>query len=114
MNLKDYQKAALRTMSSDTPMYDVSPILVHCAVGICTESGELLSSIKKSLFYGRDVDNENIKEEIGDLMWYIQNLCTERGWDLEEILSENIRKLQIRYPEKFTPEQATMRLDKND
>ena len=114
MNLKDYQKAALRTMASDKPMYDVSHVLVHCVIGICTEGGELLSSIKKSLFYGSPADNVNIREEIGDLMWYIQNLCTERGWDLEEILSENIRKLQVRYPEKFTPEHAPLRLDKND
>ena len=57
----------------------------------------------------RDLNTQNIKEEIGDLMWYIMNLCTFNNFDLEEILQTNIDKLRIRFPEKFTEENALNR-----
>jgi len=45
--------------------------LLHAAMGICTESGEFFDPIKKHLMYGKPLDEENMREELGDLLWYI-------------------------------------------
>jgi NTP pyrophosphatase (non-canonical NTP hydrolase) len=64
------------------------------------------------LIYGKKLDVANVKEEIGDIMWYIALLCRTLEFDLDEILEENIAKLQKRYPEKYTDHHAVTRLDK--
>ena len=74
----------------------------------------MLDAVKKGLFYGHAPDMENIREEIGDLMWYIYAIVRAEGWDLEEIMQENIDKLRKRYPEQWDKEHAKLRLDKND
>jgi NTP pyrophosphatase (non-canonical NTP hydrolase) len=78
-------------------------------IGCCTEAGELLDSVKKSLFYGRELDYINIEEEIGDLFWYVALIMDECQFDLEHVLERNIAKLKIRYPEQFTNAHAENR-----
>jgi len=106
MNWNDYLKASART---DTAPGDGT---THAILGIVTESGELAGALKKNLFYSKPLDDENVREEIGDLMWYIAKLCRNQHLVLENILSENIDKLLTRYPEGFSSERATVRLDK--
>lgn len=108
MNLKEYSKLASRT---DAPLDGNYGKLhsVHMVMGMMTEVGELVDVYKKNLAYGKPIDEVNEKEEIGDLMWYIANHCTNKGWDLEEIMATNIAKLQARYPDKFTNEKAINR-----
>ena len=78
-------------------------------LGLQTESAEISDVFKKKLAYNKDIDWVNVKEEIGDLMWYIANLCNLNEWDLENILETNINKLKIRFPEKFTNDLAINR-----
>lgn len=108
MNLKEYSKEASRT---DAPIDDNYNNLhaVHMVMGMVTEVGELQDVYKKHLAYGKPIDEVNEKEEIGDLMWYIINHCNNKGWDLEEILETNIKKLKARFPNKFTKEKAINR-----
>jgi NTP pyrophosphatase (non-canonical NTP hydrolase) len=82
---------------------------IHMAMGIATEAGEILDAYKKNLAYGRELDLVNVREEIGDLMWYIANLCTLTGIDLETALDINIAKLRLRYPSGFTQSNAITR-----
>ena len=106
MNLEKYGIEAKRTMSEcETPLLDD----LHMILGIQTESAEIADVYKKNIAYGKDLDLVNVKEEIGDLMWYIVNLCTLKGWDLEDIMHTNINKLKARFPEKFTNENALKR-----
>ena len=106
MNLEKYGIEAKRTMSEcETPLLDD----LHMILGIQTESAEIADVYKKNIAYGKDLDLVNVKEEIGDLMWYIVNLCTLKGWDLEDIIHTNINKLKARFPEKFTNENALNR-----
>ncbi|RLI65901.1 MAG: hypothetical protein DRO67_01990 [Candidatus Asgardarchaeum californiense] len=112
MNLEEYEKESSRTMAPT--MYDGAFITetLHGIIGISTEAGELLDAVKKGLFYGHAPDMDNIREEIGDIMWYIMAVVRAEGWSLEEIMQENIDKLRIRYPEQFTKELSKDRLDK--
>ena len=87
--------------------------LLHGAMGLCTEAGELMDTVKKHVFYGKPIDTVNIVEELGDLGWYFAVICAVLGVSMNEVLTTNIAKLQTRYPEKFTEEAALVRdLDK--
>jgi len=83
--------------------------LIHAAMGINTESGELTDALKKYAFYGKPIDEVNLKEEIGDLFWYIAQACTALNISFEECMVTNIEKLQARYGGKFTEEKANNR-----
>lgn len=87
--------------------------MLHGAIGIVTEAGELLDAMKKSIYYCKALDRTNLIEELGDLEYYMAVLRIELGVSQEEIQERNIAKLRARYPEKFTSEHAINRdLDK--
>lgn len=83
--------------------------LLHAAIGMATESGEMLDALKKTMFYGKPLDKVNIKEEIGDLLWYVAVACAALHTPMEDIMEINIAKLKARYPEKFTTQEALQR-----
>lgn len=106
MEINQYQQKAIRTLAKlQTPMEDD----LHMLLGIQTESAELSDVYKKKLAYNKNVDLINVKEEIGDLMWYVANFCNLNNWDLRDIMETNIRKLETRYPDSFTEEKAINR-----
>jgi NTP pyrophosphatase (non-canonical NTP hydrolase) len=83
--------------------------LLHAGMGMCTESGEFLDTLKKHIFYGKAIDEVNLMEEVGDLLWYCAVALDELGYSFEECQKINIAKLRKRYGEKFTSEQAINR-----
>ncbi len=83
--------------------------LLHAALGISGESGELTDQIKKVFAYGKEFDQTNFIEELGDILWYIQLACNVLDTDLESLIRVNIDKLEKRYPGKFTQEAALNR-----
>lgn len=87
--------------------------LLHALLGLSGEVGELVDPVKKSMFYGKALDVENIREEAGDLLWYIAGpLCRALDCTLEDLARANVAKLQKRYPEKYTDQAAIARADK--
>lgn len=105
MDNKTFTQKALRTETSDFKN-PPNPRILHAAIGLCTESGELIDALKKSTFYGRELDVVNVKEEAGDILWYLAILFDELGTDFETEMSRVIEKLEARFPEKFTEEAA--------
>ena len=85
--------------------------LIHALLGLSSETGEFADALKKNIIYGQPLDKENLKEEIGDKMWYIALACTYLDVTLEQVMQHNVDKLAVRYPEKFTEELAAKRLD---
>ncbi len=88
--------------------------LLTGAIGICSEGGELLDLVKKIIFQGKAPSEElrhKIKNELGDVMWYVQQVLITMEWDLEEVLAENTKKLSGRYPEGFDVEKSENRED---
>ena len=83
--------------------------LLHGALGLATESGELIDQLKKHLFYGKPLDVVNLKEEGGDAVWYVPVICDFLGISMQDMLKVNIEKLRIRYPERFTEDKALIR-----
>jgi len=181
LSYKEYASLAART---ESPKYhpDKLPVsTIHGIIGIQTESCELLESLTNSMEFGLPIDVDNIREEIGDIIWYVSavtrsqgffidlekgltginsstilvmniaciagsltdlvkksffygiepntflievntrklmtyvvELCNVMGFNIKNILAENINKLQARYPNQFNTEDSIKRMDKNE
>lgn len=83
--------------------------LIHAQMGMQTETAEFTDALKKSLFYGKVLDITNLKEELGDLLWYVAIAMDELDTDFETEMTRVINKLKARYPEKFTVDHAEHR-----
>jgi len=107
-----YQTKAFRTgegVATEIVLNEELCGLFYGAIGLCTESGEIQDAIKQHVFYGEPLDKVNLKEEIGDVLWFISYLCTILGCTIDEIATANIKKLEDRYPNGFTREDAMKR-----
>lgn len=88
--------------------------LLHMAVGVSGEAGELLDAVKKATIYGKPLDRENVIEELGDLEFYMEGLRQGLGITREETLQANVAKLGARYAAgKYSDKAAIARADKN-
>ena len=76
-------------------------LLMTGAIGIASEGGEFAEIVKKCVFQGKPLDNDtvfHIKRELGDIAWYFVNACRAIGMDPNDVIAENVRKLEARYP----------------
>lgn len=88
--------------------------LLHMAVGVAGEAGELLDAVKKHVVYEKEIDLENVIEELGDLEFYMQGIRTQLGIQRELVLMANKEKLSKRYTKlHYTNEGAHDRADKS-
>ena len=108
MNFYEYQRHALRTAKRVDQNFD----LLHAALGVTGEAGEFADAIKKSAIYNKPLDKGNALEELGDLLWYVALGCDALGVNMAEVAQQNVDKLRLRYPEKYTDALASQRLDK--
>lgn len=77
------------------------PLLLTAALGLAAETGEFCEIPKKMYFQGKPLSEENVfhmKRELGDVMWYWINACRALGLDPNDVIAENVRKLEARYP----------------
>ena len=75
--------------------------LLTAAVGMSAESGEFIEVVKKMIFQGKPVNEENLfhlKRELGDVMWYVAQACMALDTTFDEIVEMNVDKLKARYP----------------
>ena len=75
--------------------------LLTASVGMCAEAGEFTEIVKKIIFQGKPVSEENmfhLKRELGDIMWYVAQACMGLDISLDEIMEMNVDKLKARYP----------------
>ena len=77
------------------------PLLLTSGIGLASEGGEFNEIVKKIFFQGKPLDEDNIfhmKRELGDIMWYWMNACRALNLDPNEVIAENVNKLEKRYP----------------
>lgn len=106
MELNEYQKLASRTIGCATTE-DMEKHALHGMVG---EVGELHSLYQKT-YQGHYFDEVHAQKELGDLLWFIAEYCTGKGWNLSDIAELNIEKLQARYPEGFEIDKSLFRAE---
>ena len=120
MKPEKYIMKVLTTVSNDygkikERLRDESTIdLLHAAIGMVTESGELLDMLKKHIFYGKELDLVNMEEELGDMGWYqgvAIHAARMKGYAIsfEQVWQKNISKLEARYAGKFNETKAENR-----
>lgn len=111
MTPNKYQELALKTEKTPYFTYGTheQSRLVHALFGMSSESGEIADALKKFFIYGKPLDNTNVIEECGDLLWYISLALDAVGATMEEAMEKNIAKLKARYGDKFTQEKALNR-----
>lgn len=90
MTIKEYQ--AFATLGHKPG----NGLVVH-SLGIVGEVGEVIDIIKKSMRDEAPVDLEHLKEELGDVLWYICNIATDSHIDMEEVIDINVDKIKRRY-----------------
>lgn len=83
--------------------------LLNGALGLCGEAGEVAEIIKKTYFQGHKLSKEDIKEELGDVLWYFAFIMNTLGLNFSEVMEANVQKLNKRYPKKFTSEKSINR-----
>lgn len=87
--------------------------LWHAATGVSTEAGELLDAIKKKVIYRKELDRQNIIEELGDLEFYLEAVRKNLDITREETLKANMVKLADRYKKyRYSDQAAIDRADK--
>ncbi len=95
MDLSDYQQLSRRTAE-----YPREAWLAYPALGLAGEAGEVAEHAKKAIRDdGGEVSDERrakMAKELGDVLWYVAQLASELGLDLEEIAQANLDKLLSR------------------
>lgn len=93
MEFSEYQQLSRRTATYPRAGEDMT----YPALGLCGEAGEVAEKVKKTLRDDGGVLSDDrrdaLSRELGDVLWYLSQLATEAGLDLEEIASENLAKL---------------------
>lgn len=69
----------------------------HAIYGLCSEAGEA-AGIMQKMFNGHPYNPEHMKKELGDVAWFLAEACSAFGFDLEDVMRDNLLKLHKRYP----------------
>jgi NTP pyrophosphatase (non-canonical NTP hydrolase) len=75
--------------------------LLTASIGMSSEAGEFSEVVKKIIFQGKPYSEENVihmQKELGDVLWYWVNACMALNIDPYEVVDQNIKKLEARYP----------------
>lgn len=111
MSPNSYQTLAMRTCRH---VPGSQQAIVEAALGLAGESGEAVDIVKKSVFGGHPLDKEKLILELGDILWYVAEMAHGLKVPLEEIMRQNIKKLEQRYPANtFSTKDSMERRDTN-
>ena len=96
VDFRGYQAAAARTAGTVTTDHPV----IYPTLGLVNEAGEVAGKIKK-IFRDRagvigDADREALALELGDVLWYLAEICSRLGIRLEDVAEANLAKIADR------------------
>jgi NTP pyrophosphatase (non-canonical NTP hydrolase) len=103
LDFVEYQWRSARTANHTL---DPEKRAMIAGLGLNGESGEVAELLKKALGHGHPYDEEKMIKELGDVLWYVAELCTIHGLRMDRVAQRNIEKLEARYPGGFS-EQAS-------
>jgi NTP pyrophosphatase (non-canonical NTP hydrolase) len=97
IDFQTYQRESRKTWG----LIETNHPIVYPTLGLANEAGEVAGKVKK-IFRDKggfisDADREALKQELGDVLWYLAQICTELGLTLEEVAESNITKLASRH-----------------
>ena len=103
-----YPAIVMRTINHNLSKKDQ---ILNASIGLCGELGEVVDILKKHYFQGHDLDVDHLKEEVGDVIYYLTLLMLLYDMDLSDTMFANWEKLDNRYPEGFDVEHSVHRKD---
>lgn len=106
LDLNHYQELANRSAGAGG---EGQQRLIVSALGLAGEAGEFANMVKKMTAHGHPFDPDALKDELGDVLWYLAEAATSAGLELNEIGWQNVEKLIERYPEGFSEEDSLNR-----
>lgn len=128
MELKKYQEFVIEKTSSTSKDLDLYihrldalhkqrmniniPLMITASEGLAAEAGEFIEIVKKIQWQGKELNEDNrhhMKRELGDALFYLTMGCAALGYSLEEVLDENVEKLDARYLGQFTVNESENR-----
>lgn len=101
MKTDRYEQASRRTWRPEPPDEPLGHVLdvYYNAAQLSSEAGEVAGMIAKWIKFGKQLDKDALKLELGDAIWHITRLAEMFGWSLDEIMRANIAKLEARHPD---------------
>jgi NTP pyrophosphatase (non-canonical NTP hydrolase) len=90
MYFNDYQDHARKFA-----IYPREQGAAYTVLGLCSEAGEVADKVKKALRDGWSPQylREEIKKELGDVLWYVSQVAHEFDLKLDVVATDNIEKL---------------------
>ena len=106
LSFNEYQLHAYNLISEEGK----KDMITNGVLGLAGETGECCDIVKKYKYQGHELDKEHLKDELGDVLWYIAETASGLGITLEEVAEYNLNKLHKRFNgEKFIKEKSINR-----
>ena len=100
MELNEYQNLALRTMKKFDLRREQE---INGLLGLAGETGEVCDMLKKHyVLGGGELNKDALVKELGDVLWYVAELCDAFDFTLEDVAKRNIQKLMARHGDEFS------------
>jgi NTP pyrophosphatase (non-canonical NTP hydrolase) len=113
MRIREYQLEAQKTDQVPGTREDEgrAGIMVPL-LGLAGEAGTLLTEYKKWLREGESyqIFKDRVSEELGDILWYVSNIASKEGLDLESIARDNLKRARSRWLPANGADQGRLRL----
>jgi NTP pyrophosphatase (non-canonical NTP hydrolase) len=103
----EYQYEARRTQNQNLSTWAMRE---HALFGLTSEVGEVMG-LHQKIHQGHVLDETELRLEIGDVLWFVAELCDVYGWHMSDIAGANIEKLRNRYHDKFSVEESVNRVE---
>ena len=108
MTINEYQVLALRTKNTEL---NEKEQLMNGLLGLAGETGEICDLVKKHKYQKHNFSRDKAIHELGDICWYVALTAEALGYTLEEVMTLNIEKLEMRYREnKFSADSSINRI----
>lgn len=102
-SFEEYSVGRIKAQNEQRPFVER---MGNAALGLPGEVGEIVEHLKKWFYHGKELDREYLLKELGDVLWYVNFMATTLGFTLEEVARANEEKLNKRYPNGFSVEEA--------
>ena len=103
------QKDSSATSGAFQDLYSDQARLAIAGLGLAGEAGEVVDYLKKVVGHGHKLDRDKLVKELGDVLWYVAEICSAINADMSDVAQQNIDKLKDRYPDGFSSERSINR-----
>jgi NTP pyrophosphatase (non-canonical NTP hydrolase) len=109
IDFNKYQKDSSATSGAFQDLYSDQARLAIAGLGLAGEAGEVVDYLKKVVGHGHKLDKDKLVKELGDVLWYVAEICSAINADMSDVAQQNIDKLKARYPDGFSRERSINR-----